>query len=201
MADETGKNLRADARLNQDRVLEAAVRAFARDGVDASLRSIAKDAGVGIGTLYRRFPTREHLVWEVYRSEVDQISAAVGPLLAAQPPARALRAWMESFLDFLTVKQGMARALKAALESDEGQRLHTRALITGALATLVEAGAADGTIRADANPLDVMMALGGISLIAGDADQRGQATRLLDLLMDGLRPQAADIGERERRPT
>lgn len=199
MADGTAKNLRADARLNQDRVLEAAVRAFARDGVDASLRSIAKDAGVGIGTLYRRFPTREHLVWQVYRSEVDQISATVGPLLAVQPPARALRAWMESFLDFLAAKQGMARALKAALESDEGQRLHTRALITGALATLLEAGAADGTIRADANPLDVMMALGGISLIAGDADQRVQATRLLDLLMDGLRPQITDIGERESR--
>lgn len=186
-----GRGLRADARRNEDRVLTAAVLAFARDGADASLRSIARDAGVGIGTLYRRFPTREHLIWAVYRAEVERICDLVPDLLTRHPPVRALRAWMESFLGFLAAKQGMAGALKLALGSDETQRLETRELITGALGTLLAAGAADGTLRADADALDVMMALGGISLIAGEASQREQAARLLDLLMDGLRPPAA----------
>jgi AcrR family transcriptional regulator len=186
-----GRGLRADARANQDRVLDAAVLAFARDGADASLRAIAKDAGVGIATLYRRFPTREHLLWAIYRSEVERVCALVPGLLERNPPEQALRAWMEAFLDLLTAKQGMADALKAALGSDEHQRLQTRALITGALGTLLAAGVADGTVRPDADPLDVMMALGGTALIAGEADQRGQAGRLLDLLMAGLRPHRA----------
>jgi hypothetical protein len=97
---------------------------------------------------------------------------------------------MEAFFDLLTAKQGMADALKAALGSDEQQRLETRALITEALGTLLAAGVADGTVRPDAEPLDVMMALGGTALIAGEAGQRGQADRLLDLLMAGLRPGA-----------
>jgi AcrR family transcriptional regulator len=186
--DDAGRTLRADARRNADRVLTAAVLAFARDGADASLRAIAKDAGVGIGTLYRRFPTREHLIWAVYRTEVDRICDLVPELLERNPPVRALRAWMESFLGFLAAKQGMAGALRIALGSDETQRLETRALITGALGTLLAAGAADGTVRPDADALDVMMAVGGIALIAGEASQREQAARLLDLLMDGLRP-------------
>jgi AcrR family transcriptional regulator len=188
VTEEPARRLRADAQANEDRVLEAAARAFARDGSDASVRAIAKDAGVGIGTVYRRFPAREDLVWAIYRSEVDQICALVPDLLARQSPAPALRAWMESFLAFLAAKRGMADALKAALSADKGQRLETRALITAALAGLLAAGAADKTIRPDADALDVMMALGGIALIADEPEQRQQAARLLDLLMDGLRP-------------
>lgn len=186
--DEMGRRLRADAKLNEDRLLAAATRAFDRDGANASLKAIAQDAGVGIGTLYRRFPTREQLVWAIYRSEVDRVCAAVADLLATRSPVEALRAWMESFLNFLATKRGMADALKAALATDDAARLATRALITDALATLLKAGAADGTLRSDIAPLDVMMALGGTSLIAGAPEQREQATRLLDLLMAGLRP-------------
>lgn len=196
MAAETGRRLRADAQVNQDRLLAAATRAFARDGADASLKAIAHDAGVGIGTLYRRFPTREALIWAIYRSEVDRICAAVPDLLVRSPPAPALRAWMQSFLDFLAAKRGLADALKAALASDDRQRLETRGLTTGALATLLAAGAVDGTLRGDVAALDVMMALGGISLIAGQPEQHEQAARLLDLLMDGLRPTARGAGPR-----
>jgi AcrR family transcriptional regulator len=187
VAGETVRQLRADAKINEDRLIEAATQAFARDGADASLKAIAKDAGVGIGTLYRRFPTREQLIWAIYRSEVDRICASVPHLLAQQPPAEALRAWMESFLGFLAAKAGMADALKAALATDDEQRLQTRGLITKALATLLEAGAADGTLRPDLSPLDVMMALGGTALIASEPEQQEQAARLLDLLLDGLR--------------
>jgi AcrR family transcriptional regulator len=182
--------MRADAKLNEDRLLEAAARAFASYGVDASLKAVAKEAGVGIGTLYRRFPTREALVWAIYSGEVDRICASVTHLLEQHPPVEALRTWMESFLDFLATKRGMAGALKAALAADEALRLHTRALITDALGTLLDAGAADGTVRRDADPLDVMMALGGTALIADDPTQKVQAQRLLDLLMAGLRPTA-----------
>jgi AcrR family transcriptional regulator len=187
VAAETVRQLRADARINEDRLIEAATQAFARDGADASLKAIAKDAGVGIGTLYRRFPTREQLIWAIYRSEVDRICATVPHLLAQRPPAEALRGWMESFLGFLAAKRGMADALKAALATDDEQRLQTRGLITDALASLLEAGAADGTLRPDVSPLDVMMALGGTALIAGEPGQREQAARLLDLLLEGLR--------------
>jgi AcrR family transcriptional regulator len=187
VAGDTVRQLRADAKINEDRLIEAATQAFARDGADASLKAIAKDAGVGIGTLYRRFPTREQLIWAIYRSEVDRICASVPDLLAQRPPAEALRAWMESFLGFLAAKRGMADALKAALATDDEQRLQTRGLITTALARLLEAGAADGTLRPDISPLDVMMALGGTALIASEPEQQEQAARLLDLLLDGLR--------------
>ena len=183
-----GRRLRADARLNEDRVLDAAARAFARDGVDASLKAIAQEAGVGIGTLYRRFPTRERLVWAIYSSEVDRICSSAGDLLERLPPVDALRAWMEEFLGFLATKRGMAEALKAALADDEGLRLDTRGKITDALAALLGAGAADGTVRAGRDPLDVMMALGGIALIAGEPEQQEQAGRLVDLLLDALLP-------------
>jgi AcrR family transcriptional regulator len=192
--------LRADAKINQDRVLAVATRAFARDGAGASLREIAKTAGVGIGTLYRRFPTREDLVWAVYRHEVDRICGNVPELLAQRPPVPALRAWMQSFLYFLATKRGLADALKAALASDENERLKTREKITGAIATLLDAGIAEGTIRSDVAALDVMMALGGISLIAGEPDQQDQAARLLDLLMDGLRPGLPSLPARDLDP-
>lgn len=151
---ETVRQLRADAKLNEDRLIEAAKLAFARDGANASLKAIARDAGVGIGTLYRRFPTREQLIWAIYRSEVDHICASVPQLLSQRPPAEALRDWMESFLGFLAAKRGMADALKAALATDDEQQLETRRLITDALARLLEAGAADGTLRPDVSPLD-----------------------------------------------
>jgi AcrR family transcriptional regulator len=188
VTEQTPGRLRADAKINQDRVLAAATRILARDGTAASLREIARDAGVGIGTLYRRFPTREDLVWAVYRNEVDRICATAPHLLADHPPVTALRAWMEAFLSFLATKRGIADALKTALASNENQRLEIREKITGALATLLEAGAAAGSIRPDVPALDVMMALGGISLIAGEPEQQEQASRLVDLLMDGLRP-------------
>jgi hypothetical protein len=98
---------------------------------------------------------------------------------------------MDSFLGFLAAKRGMAQALKAALATDDEQRLQTRGLITDALASLLAAGVADGTLRPDVSPLDVMMALGGTALIAGEPDQRDQAARLLDLLLDGLRKSTA----------
>jgi AcrR family transcriptional regulator len=182
----SARPLRADARLNHDLLLEAAARAFARDGSEASLKAIAKDAGVGIGTLYRRFPTREQLVEATYRSEVARLCAAAPELLETLSPTAALRAWMDRFVDFMATKHAMGDALRTVLVS-ETDRMETRALLADALASLMRAGIAEGTVRADLDPMDVLMGLGGVTLIAGEPDQRDLAGRLLDLLMAGLR--------------
>jgi len=179
--------LRADAQINHDRLLDAAALAFAKDGAEASLKAIAQDAGVGIGTLYRRFPTRERLVEATYRNEVARICAAAPDLLKTTPAVEALRGWMDLFIDFLATKRGMAEALRAVLVADGELRMRTRDLLTDTLATLLKAGAAEDTIRQDVEPDDVLMGLGGVALIAGEPGQRDQARRLLDLLVDGLK--------------
>lgn len=175
--------LRADARQNQERLLTVAAEALARDGATASLKAIAQEAGVGIGTLYRRFPTREALVEAVYRSEVARLCDAAPELLRRLPPLEALRAWMEHFIDFMATKHAMADALKVVLASDD-DRMRTRFLLRDALAVLLDAGVAAGAVRPALDPYDVLMGLGGMTLIADSPDG---ARRLVDLLVDGVR--------------
>jgi AcrR family transcriptional regulator len=183
----TERPLRADARRNRDRLLEVAVRAFSQDGPEVTLDSIAREAGVGIGTLYRHFPTREALVEAAYRSELARLCDAVPGLLAAQPPDVALRTWMDRFVDYLATKRGMADALRAVIASGGNPYEQSRGALTGAVTALLTAGAAAGLTRDDITPADVLASLSGVSLSAGDPGQRDQAGRLLDLLMDGLR--------------
>src|SRR5205823_1403423 len=109
--------LRADARRNRDRLLDAAVRAFSQDGPDVTLDAIAKEAGVGIGTLYRHFPTREALVEAAYRSELARLCDAAADLLSGMPADAALRTWMDRFVDYMTTKRGMSDALRALIAS------------------------------------------------------------------------------------
>jgi AcrR family transcriptional regulator len=177
--------MRADAQQNYDRLLEVAARAFALDGSEASLKAIAKDAGVGIGTLYRRFPTREVLIEATYRNETASLGGAASRLLQKRAPLDALRTWMDRFVDYVATKHGMAEALQVVLAGADDLKLESRQLLADALRILLEAGAADGTVRRDVGPEDVLMALGGVTLIA--AGNRELADRLLDLLVDGLR--------------
>jgi AcrR family transcriptional regulator len=179
--------LRADARRNRDRLLDAAVLAFSRDRPDVTLDAIAKDAGVGIGTLYRHFPTREALIEAAYRNELGRLCDAVAELLQAMPPDQALRAWMDRFVDYMTTKRGMADALRAVIASGGNPYAQSRDRLIAAITTLLRAAAAAGTIRPDIEPADVLAGLSGVSLAAGEPAQRDQARRLLDLLMDGLR--------------
>ena len=159
---------------------------FARDGAAATLKQIAKDAGVGIGTLYRRFPTREQLVDATYRYETARLSARTADLLGELPADRALRAWMSEVLDYLAAKHGMADTLKTLLRDDERLGSLTREQLTGAVREFRLAGVAQEVIRTDVTSTDILMALAGVTLVAGDARQRVQAERLLDLLLDGL---------------
>jgi AcrR family transcriptional regulator len=182
--------LRADAARNRERLLDAAVRAFsdnAQDNAEVTLDAIAKAAGVGIGTLYRHFPTREALVDAAYRNELARLCDAVPELLRAHPADRATRLWMDHLVDYMTTKRGMADALRALVASGGNPFANSRDKLTTAVTALLAAGAADGTIRADVAPVDVLASLSGVSLAAGEPAQRAQASRLLDLLMDGLR--------------
>jgi AcrR family transcriptional regulator len=186
----TPKPLRADAQRNRDRLLEVAVRAFSHDGPDVPLDAIAKEAGVGIGTLYRHFPTREALVEAAYRNELAKLCDAAPVLLDTAPAAEAMRTWMDRFVDYMATKRGMADALRAVIASGGNPYSESKDRMTGALSALLDAGAAAGSLRSDVEAGDVLMSLFGVSLTAGEPEQRDQARRLLDLLMDGLRYRA-----------
>jgi AcrR family transcriptional regulator len=179
--------VRADAQRNRERLLDAAVRAFSHDGADATLDAIAKDAGVGIGTLYRHFPTREALIEAAYRNELARLCDSVDELLAAQPPDEALRAWMDRFVDYMATKRGMSDALRVVIASGVNPYAQSRDLLTAAITALLAAGVAAGTLRSDTQPGDVLVGLGGVAMAASERDEAG---RLLDLLVDGLRYRA-----------
>lgn len=196
------RGMRADAARNRELLLDAAVAAFASEGTDATLDGIAKAAGVGIGTLYRHFPTREALVEAVYRNELDRLCDAADELRSRLPADQALRAWMDRFVDYMVTKRHMADALRAVVASGGTPFAHSRERMTAAVATLLDAGAADGTLRSDVGSADVvagdikgtcvggadvLVGVSGVCMTAGDPDGRAQAGRLLDLLVDGLR--------------
>jgi AcrR family transcriptional regulator len=189
MAGVDARPLRADAQRNRDRLLEVAVRAFSSGGPDVTLESIARDAGVGIGTLYRHFPTREALIEAAYRNELARLCDSAAELLQAGPADVALRAWMDRFVDYLATKHGMADALRAVIASGGDPFAQSRESLLDAVCTLLKAGAADARLRSDVDPADVLASLSGVSLVAGAPGQRDQAGRLLDLLLDGLRHQ------------
>jgi AcrR family transcriptional regulator len=179
------KPLRADARRNRERLLDAALALFVECGPDVALEAVAKRAGVGIGTLYRHFPTREALVEAAYRSEVAHLCEAAEELLRDRAPDAALAAFMDRFVDYAATKRGMKPMLMAVAESGSDVFADTREQIVGAVARLVDAGVAAGAIRSDVDAEDVLRAMGIVwSLPAG---QEEQARRVLGIVMDGLR--------------
>jgi AcrR family transcriptional regulator len=175
---------RSDARRNRERLLEVATAAFATAaGQPVSLESVARDAGVGIGTLYRHFPNREALVEAVYRAELAEVAAAAEHLLERDPPKIALRRWMDRYASFVAAKRGMAESLHAIFDSGAMEPSRTRDSIAGAVGLLLRAGADDGTLRADVEADDVVSSLIGIFLASGSPEQM---SRMLDLLVAGV---------------
>jgi AcrR family transcriptional regulator len=188
--------LRADAQRNRERLLKVAVQAFSHKGAEVTLESIASEAGLGIGTLYRHFPTREALIEAAYRNELARLCAGVPELLATMPADVGLRTWMDRFIDYLATKRGMADALRTVIASGGNPHAQSRERLLEAVGSLVKAGADQGVLRRDVDPADVMIGISGVSLAASTPDQREQAGRLLDLLLDGLRYRAPHL----RRP-
>src|SRR6267143_4425790 len=151
--------LRSDAKRNRERLLKVAVHAFSHKGPDVTLESIAGEAGVGIGTLYRHFPTREALIEAAYRSELARLCAGVPELLRTMPADVALRTWMDRFIDYLATKRGMAEALRRVIASGGNPFAETRESLLEAIDSLLNAGAVRGELRGDVDPADVMFGI------------------------------------------
>lgn len=178
---------RADAVRNRNRLLEAAATVFAAGG-DPTLDQVARDAGVGIGTLYRHFPTREALVEAVYRAELTAVCAGVDDLLATHADAAtALRAWLDRYAEFTATKRGMADTFRAMVADGTVVRAQTREAVDAAVATFLRAGAEDGSLRAGIEPDDVVTLMVGLFVAVGDLGDRARIARLLDLLVCAAR--------------
>jgi len=175
---------RADSARNRQLLIDAAKAGFSSVGLDVSLEEIARRAGVGIGTLYRHFPTREAVVEAVYRREVEHLAEAVPLLLQTSPAGEALHKWMHLFVDYIATKRIIAPSLAAAATRT---RTNSVELITGAISTLVERAIAGGDVRKDIDPSDLLRAMVGVSYGNPDAGWEASARRLIDILMDGLR--------------
>lgn len=183
-----GRKPRADAQRNRERILEIAKKAFTRSGADVSLDNIAKQAGVGAGTLYRHFPTREALLEAVYRTEVEQLAAAEREFSATMPPVEALRAWMLLFVDYIAAKQIIAPALNTLVGGPSKLFEATGAQVKGAIHALVERAIKSGDVRSDIDPLDLLRALVGVSNVAAGPEWQQSARRLVEILILGSRP-------------
>ena len=185
-----GPPLRADARRNREKLVDVARAAFAAADGTVSLEAVAREAGVGIGTLYRHFPTREALVEAVYAAELDDVATSAPALLAALAPDAALRAWMDRYAAFVATKRGMIDTLRAAMASGRIATPATRQRLTAAVASILAAGARAGSLRADVTAEEVTAMLLGVFLATPPGDAAARTGRLLDLLVDALRPPA-----------
>ena len=179
---------RTDAQLNRERILEVAKAAFTRQGGDASLEEIAKQAGVGTGTLYRHFPTRDELIEGVYRNEVAKLAAAATRFAETMSPIEALRAWMLLLVDYIAAKHIIAPALNTIAGGPS--RLHegSRSTIQGAIDELVKRAKKSGDLRRDLDAFDLLRALIGVAHVASGPGWQQSARRLVDILITGSRP-------------
>lgn len=187
MTEDETRCLRSDATRNRDALLAVATSLFAAEE-EPSMRAVAREAGVGIATLYRHFPTRESLVDAIYRDQVGRLTTGAGELLDRLAPAAALRHWMELFGDWIATKNGMLRTLRAMAESDASAHAGTRGALLAAITTFLDAGRVTGDLRADVAAEDLADFLIGVFTVAPRPRDEAKAGRLLDLLMDGLRP-------------
>lgn len=184
---------RADGLRNRERLVEAAKAGFAVAGPDVSLDEIARRAGVGIGTLYRHFPTRDAIVEAVYRREVQQLADAAARLLGSLSPSEALHEWMRLFVDYIATKKVIASALGSIAGGVSELYASSGARITDAMSLLVERARAGGDIRPNVDPADLLRALVGFTYGNAGPGWQASARRLIDILMDGLRPQGPTL--------
>jgi AcrR family transcriptional regulator len=180
---------RADAQKNRDRLLAAALELFTASPGEASLSAVAARAGVGIGTLYRHFPTREALVEAIFRNEVARLSDDAMKLLRAMPAEAALETWLERYAVLVATKEGLSDALQVMLAPGSELYVASSSRVMGAITALLEAAAASGAIRNDVDPKDILVTVAA-SVAPGAKDWKPRTGRVLRLLMDGLRYRA-----------
>ena len=179
--------MRADARRNYERIVATAREVFFEQGVDVPLDDIVKRAGVGAGTLYRHFPTRDVLIEAVYRQEIEDLADRVRMLSKELPPLEALREWLYEQVRFQNERAGLAAALKAAVDEDSETFQHCKTTLREAVGVLLDTARAAGVVRADIEPADVMRLGHGIGASAKYADEAGKE-RLVSIALHGLRP-------------
>jgi AcrR family transcriptional regulator len=179
---------RADAQRNRERILEEAKQEFTRSGANASLEEIAKKAGVGPGTVYRHFPTREELLVAVYQSEVEKLAAAERTLADSMSPVEALRAWLLLFVDAVETKHIIAPVLNTLVGDPKNVFETSYARIHEALRALVKRAVKSGDIRKDLDPIDLLRAIVGVANVSASPDWQQSARRLVDILIAGARP-------------
>ncbi|MEM7683178.1 MAG: TetR/AcrR family transcriptional regulator [Pseudomonadota bacterium] len=180
------KRVRADAQRSTDALLEAAKGVFAASGVDAPVREVAERAGVGIGTVYRNFPTRADLVAAVFRREVDACAAEAGKLADAHPPLEAMSRWLHRYTQFIAAKKGLATALQSGDPAFATLPDYFRENFEPALASLLGEAATAGAIKGDVAPYDLLRAIGNLAVASGE-DGPAHIERMVDLLINGLR--------------
>jgi AcrR family transcriptional regulator len=201
MVDESKAALRkprADAERNRQHLLQTAKALFEMKGSEATLEEIARDAGVGIGTLYRHFPTRDELVEAVYRNETEELAAAARRFSERLAPVEALRAWMRLFVDHLATKHNMSEALNSLVGGTSALYAASTDLIMGSMTLLIDRAAASGEIRLEMNPLDLLRALAGVMTVGSGPDAKANARQLVDVLIAGIRVQEGGAARRSR---
>jgi AcrR family transcriptional regulator len=205
LSSETLRKPRADALRNRERVLEAAKAVFSAGGAEASLEGVARRAGVGIGTLYRHFPTREALFEAVYRREVEQLGELAEQLKGEADPVEALRRWLRSNVEFVATKKGMAAALALAVQGTSHLHAYSFDRLTKAVGALLDRAIEAGEIRSDVSPEDLLRTLVGMCYMHDQPGWQASVLRLVDVFVDGLRvgakagaPKGAPL--RKRRP-
>ena len=179
---------RTDALRNRERILEVAKAAFTRQGANASLDEIAKQAGVGAGTLYRHFPSRDELIEGVYRNEVEKLAAAAAHFAETMSPLEALRAWMLLLVDYIAAKHIIAPALNSIVGGPSRLYEGSHTTIQGAIDELVKRAKKSGDLRRDLDAFDLLRALIGVSHVGSGSDWQQSARRLVDILIAGSRP-------------
>jgi AcrR family transcriptional regulator len=182
---------RADARRNRDRLLEVAGETFASRGVEASLEDVARTAGVGIGTLYRHFPTRDALIEEVYRHNVGLLCDGAEELKATLPPDEALAEWMQRFVAYVATKKGLATYLKSVVSVDSELFTSTHQRVQETVEGLIAAAVDAGSIRSGVDGMDLLKGLSGVCLMSDQPGGAQHGANVAALLMDGLRYGAA----------
>ena len=186
LRDRADRRVRADAQRNLDALLQAAKAVFATSGVDAPVREIAEQAGLGVGTVYRHFPQRSNLIAAVFRREIDAC-AAEAPILAAEyPPFEALARWMQRYAAFIATKRGLATALHSGNPAFDPLPAYFQQRLQPAFRALLDSAAAAGEVRADVDPEDLLGAVASLCMSAHN-DGPGRAERMVALLVDGLR--------------
>jgi AcrR family transcriptional regulator len=184
---DAGRKVRADALRNRERVLRAAKAVFSAGGADASLEAVARRAGVGIGTLYRHFPTREALFEAVYRREVRQLSELAEQLKDETSPVQALRRWLHSNIELVATKKGMSAALALAVHGSSELYADSLERLAKAAGVLLDRAVAAGEIRSDVSPKDLLRALVGMCYMHDQPGWQASVLRLVDIFVDGLR--------------